>query len=79
MGQCYRHDAHKVLLNIVNPTFSISTSCLYTYTKNYKKGTIQAKLHQHGKEENANVSLQKASDTSEKVNPLGFSPCELRC
>ncbi|KAJ7391492.1 hypothetical protein OS493_018539 [Desmophyllum pertusum] len=60
----------KEMLNTVNPGFAISTSCLYTYTNNYKKGTIQAKRHHHGKDINANVSLHKAPNTSEKIYPL---------
>ena len=43
---------------------------MYTYTNNYKKGTIQAKHHHHRKDVNANVSLHKAPNTSEKVHPL---------
>lgn len=43
---------------------------MYTYTNNYKKGTIQAKRHHHRKDVNANVSLHKAPNTSEKVHPL---------
>ena len=60
----------KEMLNTIKPEFVISTSCLYTYTNNYKKGTIQAKRHHHGKDVNANVSLHKAPNTSEKVHPL---------
>ena len=60
----------KEMFNTIKPGFAISTSCLYTYTKNYKKGTIQAKRHHHGKDVNANVSLHKAPNTSEKVHPL---------
>lgn len=58
------------MLNNIKPEFSISTSCLYTYTNNCRKGTIQAKRHHHGREVNANVSLHKAPNTSEKVHPL---------
>ena len=57
-------------LNTIKPEFVVSTSCLYTYSNNYKKGTIQAKRHHHGKDVNANVSLHKAPNTSEKVHPL---------
>ena len=57
----------KEMLNTVKPEFNISTSCLYTYTKNCRKGTLQAKRHHHGREVNANVSLHKAPNTSEQV------------
>ena len=57
----------KEMLNTVKPEFNISTSCLYTYTKNYRKGTLQSKRHHHGREVNANVSLHKAPNTSEQV------------
>ena len=57
----------KEMLNTVKPEFNISTSCFYTYTKNYRKGTLQAKRHHHGREVNANVSLHKAPNTSEQV------------
>lgn len=30
------------MLRKMKPTFNISTSCLYTYTMNYRKGTKQA-------------------------------------
>lgn len=61
----------KEMLNTIKPEFVVSTSCLYTYTNNYyKKGTIQTKRHHHGKDVNANVSLHKAPNTSEKVHPL---------
>ena len=60
----------KEMLNTIKPEFVVSTSCLYTYTNNYKKGTIQAKRHHHRKGVNANVSLHKAPNTSEKVHPL---------
>lgn len=60
----------KEMLNTVKPEFDISTSCLYTYTKNYRKGTLQAKRHHHGREVNANVSLHKALNTSEQVHPI---------
>ena len=33
----------KEMLYTVIPEFNISTSCLYTYTKNYRKGTLQSK------------------------------------
>ena len=63
------HDV-KEMLKTVKPEFSISTSCLYTYTKNYRKGTLQAKRHHHGREINANVSLHRAPNTLEQLHPL---------
>lgn len=60
----------KEMLKTVKPEFSISTSCLYTYTKNYRKGTLQAKRYHHGREINANVSLHKAPNTLEQLHPL---------
>ena len=60
----------KEMLKTVKPEFSISTSCLNTYTKNYRKGTLQAKRYQHGREINANVSLHKAPNTLEQLHPL---------
>lgn len=60
----------KEMLKTVKPEFSISTSCLYTYTKNYRKGTLQAKRYHHGRQINANVSLHKAPNTLEQLHPL---------
>ena len=60
----------KEMLKTVKPEFSISTSCLYTYTKNYRKGTLQAKRYHHGREINANVSLHKAPNILEQLHPL---------
>ena len=60
----------KEMLNTVKPEFNTSTSCWYTYIKNYQKGTLQAKRHHHGREVNANVSLHKALNTSEQVHPI---------
>lgn len=60
----------KEMLKTVKPEFSISTSCLNTYTKNYRKGTLQAKRYHHGREINANVSLHKAPNTLEQLHPL---------
>ena len=60
----------KEMLYSVKPEFNISTSCLYTYTKNYWKGTLQSKRHHHGREVNANVSLHKASNTQPSQNVL---------
>ena len=52
------------------PELSISTSFLYTYTNNYRKGTTQTERHLHGREINADVSLHRAPNTSEKLHPL---------
>lgn len=60
----------KDLLATVKPNFQISTSCLYTYTMNYRKGTEQAKRHHHGKDINANVSLHSPPNTSEHIYPI---------
>ena len=60
----------KELLATVMPNFQISTSCLYTYTMNYRKGTHQAERHHHGKDINANVSLHAAPNTSEHIYPI---------
>ena len=40
----------KEMLCKIKPDFKISTSCLYTYTMNYRKGTKQAERHHHAKE-----------------------------
>ena len=58
------------LLATVKPELKISTSCLYTYTMNYRQGTAQAKRHHHGRDVNANVSLHAAPNTSEHVYPI---------
>ena len=60
----------KELLATVKPNFQISTSCLYTYTMNYRQGTAQAKRHHHGRNINANVSLHVAPNTSENISPI---------
>ena len=60
----------KEILNTVKPEFNISSSCLYTYTKNYRKDMLQAKRHHHGRDVNANVSPHKAPDISEQVHPI---------
>ena len=38
------------MLTKTKPDFNISTSCLYMYTMNYRKGTKQAERHHHSKE-----------------------------
>ena len=60
----------KELINQVRPDFKISTSCLYTYTMNYRKGSKQAERHHHGKGVNANISLHKAPNTRQNIYPL---------
>ena len=60
----------KELINRVRPDFKISTSCLYTYTMNYRKGSRQAERHHHGKGVNANISLHKAPNTSQNIYPV---------
>ena len=60
----------KELINQVRPDFKISTSCLYTYTMNYRKGSKQAERHHHGKGVNANISLHKAPNTSQNIYPV---------
>lgn len=57
------------LLATVKPHLQISTSCLYTYTMNYRKGTAQAKRHRHGRDINANISLHAAPNTAEHISP----------
>ena len=57
------------LLATVKPHLQISTSCLYTYTMNYRKGTAQAKRHRHGRDINANISLHAAPNTAERISP----------
>lgn len=44
--------------------FSISLSCCYNYTQNFRQGTLQAKRHREGRGINACVSLHKAPDTA---------------
>ena len=58
------------LLATVKPELKISTSCLYTYMMNYRQETVQAKLHHHGRDVNANVSLHAAPNTSKHVYPV---------
>ena len=60
----------KEMIAKVRPDFKISTSCLYTYTMNYKKGSKQAERHHHGKGVNANISLHKAPNTSQHIYPV---------
>lgn len=60
----------KELIDKSRPDIKISTSCLYTYTMNYRKGTNQAKRHHHGRGVNANISLHKAPNTSQSVYPI---------
>lgn len=60
----------KESLATVKPNFQISTSCLYTYTMNYRQGTAQAKHHHHGRNINANVSLHVVPNTSEHISPI---------
>lgn len=60
----------KELLASVKPNFQISTSCLYTYTMNYRKGTAQAKRHHHGRGINADVPLHVAPNTAEHISPI---------
>ena len=56
------------LLATVKPELKISTSCLYTYTMNYRQGTAQAKRLHHGRD--VNLSLHAAPKTSEHVYPI---------
>ena len=58
------------MLKKMKPEFNISTSCLYTYTMNYRKGTKQAERHHHGKGVNADISLHKAPNTSQNIYPI---------
>lgn len=60
----------KELINRVRPDFKISTSCLYTYTMIYRKGSRQVERHHHGKGVNANISLHKAPNTSQNIYPV---------
>lgn len=58
------------MLKKMKPEFNISTSCLYTYTMNYRKGTKQAERHHHGKGVNADISLHKAPNTLQNIYPI---------
>ena len=58
----------KEMLSKIKPDFKISTSCLYTYTMNYRKRTKQAERHHHGKGVNADISLHKPPNTSQNIN-----------
>ena len=60
----------KEMLRKIKPDFKISTSCLYTYTMNYRKGTKQAERHHHGKGVNADISLHKPPNTSQNIYPI---------
>lgn len=57
-------DARLALLSLAPEDFSISLSCCYNYTQNFRKGTHEAKRHHEGKGINACVSLHKAPDTA---------------
>ena len=54
----------------IKPDFNISTSCLYTYAMNYRKGTKQAERHHHGKGVNTDISLHKPPNTSQNIYPI---------
>ena len=60
----------QVMLKKMKPQFNISTSYLYTYTMNYRKGMKQAERHHHGKGVNADISLLKAPNTSQDIYPI---------
>ena len=60
----------KELINRVKPDFKISSSCLYTYTMNYRKVSKQAQRHHHGKGVNAHISLHRAPNTSQNIYPV---------
>lgn len=60
----------KELIKRVRPDFKISTSCLYTYTMNYRKGSRQVERHHHGKGVNPNISLHKSPNTSQNIYPV---------
>ena len=60
----------KEMLRKIKPDFKISTSCLYTYTMNYRKRTKQAERHHHGKGVNADISLHKPPNTSQNIYPI---------
>lgn len=50
-------DAREALLALSPKNFSISLSCCYNYTQNFKSGTAEAKRHHEGKNINACISL----------------------
>ena len=56
-------EARRVILEVAPPNFSISLSSCYNYTNSYRANSIQAKQHHHGKNINANISLNKPSRT----------------
>ena len=49
--------ARELVISMSNPDFSISLSCCYNYTQIFKKNTLQARLHHHGRGVNATISL----------------------
>lgn len=57
-------DARLALLLLAPEEFSISLSCCYNYTRNFRKGTLEAKRHHEGRGINACVSLRKAPGTA---------------
>ena len=57
-------DARLALLALAPEDFSISLSCCYNYTQNFRKGTHEARRHHEGLGINACVSLHKAPDTA---------------
>jgi len=56
----------------IKPDFEISTSCLYTYTMNYRKRTKQAECHHHGKGVNADISLHNLPNTLQNIYPINL-------
>ena len=57
-------DARLALMPLVPEDFSISLSCCYNYTQNFRKGTHEARCHHEGLGINVCASLHKAPDTA---------------
>ena len=57
-------DARLALMSLAPEDFSISLSCSYNYTQNFRKGTHEARRHHEGLGMNACASLHKAPDTA---------------
>ena len=51
--------AREILLSLAPEGFSISLSCCYNYTNNYRRGSLQAKRHHANRQINADLSLKK--------------------
>ena len=73
--------AREIILSMAPQGFTISLSCCYNYTENYREGTAQAKRHHSGRGVNASLSLKKPPRTGVKeiVVNLHWSTANVNC